>query len=55
MLWLQLLLTAVTVALILRFNAWIVKQRSDRPEFYKQRPAMFMLLQFLFSLGDLFK
>jgi hypothetical protein len=54
MLWLQLILTAIMVALILRFNAWIVKQRRERPEFYRQRPAMFMLLQFFFSLGDLF-
>ncbi len=54
MLWLQLLLTAITVVLILRFNAWIVKQRRERPEFYRQRPVMFMLLQFICSLGDLF-
>ncbi len=55
MLWFQLLLTAVTVVLILRFNAWIVKQRRECPELYKQRPAMFMLLQFICSLGDLIK
>lgn len=53
MLWLELVLTAITVALILRFNAWVVKNRRERPEFYRQRPAMFMLLQFLLSFRDL--
>lgn len=54
MLWLELILTAITVALILRFNAWIVKNRRERPEFYQQRPAMFMLLQFMLSDRDIF-
>lgn len=55
MLWLQLLLTAITVALIMRLHVWIVQHRTEHPELHKQQPAMFMLLQILCSLGDLFK
>jgi hypothetical protein len=54
MLWLQLHLTAITVALIIRFHVWVEKNRRERPELHRQQPAMFMLLQFICSLGDLF-
>lgn len=54
MLWLELILTAITVTLIIRFDAWVVKNRRERPEFYQQRPAMFMVLQFLLSVRDIF-
>ncbi len=54
MLWLELILTAITVTLILRLNDWIVKNRKKHPELHRQRPAMFMVLQFLLSVRDLF-
>jgi hypothetical protein len=54
MLWLQLMLTAITVALLMRFFNWVAKQRRERPEFHRQGGAMFMLLQILLDLPRLF-
>jgi hypothetical protein len=54
MLWLTLLSTAITVALLMRFFNWVAAQRRERPEFHRQGGAMFMLLQILLDLPRLF-